>query len=63
MESKILSGVLSTDTHVRLQAGELLLEYLRDESNQLEQYEELDALISGLANWMSSSNFRVRKIT
>ena len=59
MESKILAGVLQSDTHTRLQAGEQLLEYLRDEENQLGEFEDLEELIKGLANWMSSSNFRV----
>ena len=59
MESKILAGVLQSDTHTRLQAGEQLLEYLRDEGNQLGEFEDLEELIKGLANWMSSSNFRV----
>lgn len=60
MEAKILAGVLHTDTHTRLQAGEQLLEYLRNEENQLAEFEDLEELIKGLANWMSSSNFRVR---
>lgn len=60
LDPKILSGVLHSDTHVRLQAGEQLLEYLRNEDNDLEEFEELEGLISGLANWMSSSNFKVR---
>ncbi|XP_019850114.1 PREDICTED: CLIP-associating protein 1-like [Amphimedon queenslandica] len=59
MEAKILAGVLHTDTHTRLQAGEQLLEYLRNEENQLAEFEDLEELIKGLANWMSSSNFRM----
>ena len=59
MESKILAGVLHSDTHIRLQSGEQLLDYLRDENNELAEYEELESLIGGLANWMTSSNFRV----
>ena len=59
MEAKILNGVLHSDTHVRLQAGELLLDYLRDESNDIAQFEELDRLINGLCVWMGSSNFKV----
>ena len=59
MEAKILSGVLSTDTHVRLQAGDQLLGYLRDDNNDLEEFEDLDRLIGGLASWMGSSNFKV----
>ena len=61
MEAKILAGVLHTDTHTRLQAGEQLLDYLRNEENQLAEFEDLEELIKGLANWMSSSNFRVRE--
>ena len=59
MEVKILSGVLSNDTHTRLQAGDQLLEYIRDESNNIAEFEELDRLIGGLVVWMGSSNFRV----
>ena len=43
MESKILAGVLHSDTHICLQAGEQLLDYLRDENNDLAEYEELES--------------------
>ncbi len=59
MEVKILTGVLSSDTHTRLQAGDQLLEYIRDESNIIAEFDELDRLIGGLSAWMGSSNFRV----
>lgn len=59
MEAKILTGVLHSDAHTRLQAGELLLDYLRDEGNDIAQFEELDRLINGLCVWMASSNFKV----
>ena len=59
MEAKILSGVLSSETHVRQVAGDQLLEYLRDDSNNIAEFEELDRLIGGLVAWMGSSNFRV----
>lgn len=59
MEPKILSGVLSTDTNTRLQAGDQLLEFIRDETNDISEIEELEDLIGGLASWMGSNNFRV----
>lgn len=59
MDPKVLSGVLSTDTNTRLQAGDQLLEFIRDESNNIAELEELETLIGGLANWMGSNNFRV----
>ena len=63
MDPKILTGILHSDTHIRLQAGEQLLEYLRSEQNELEELEELESLISGLANWMTSNNFKVRHLS
>ncbi len=59
MDPKILSGILSTDTNTRLQAGDQLLDYIRIDSNNIGEDEELDRLIGGLAAWMGSNNFRV----
>jgi CLIP-associating protein 1/2 len=57
--TKILNGILNNEAHARLIAGEQLLTYLRNEDNDLEHFDQLEDLINGLVNWMSSSNFRV----
>ena len=59
MEAKLLTGVLQTDTYVRLQVAEEMTEYFKKEENSPEEFPELDRLIVGLATWMSSSNSKV----
>ena len=60
VEAKLLAGVIQTDTHLRLQAAEGLVEYFKDESHDPEDFPEFDRLVSGLAAWMGSSNAKVR---
>ena len=59
METRLLASVLQTDTHKRLAAAEEISEYLKKEENSLDDFAELDRLVSGLAAWMGSSNFKV----
>lgn len=59
MEAKLLSGVLQNDMHQRLQAGEQLIEYIRGDESNLEEFEEIERLVSGLVGWMNSSNSKV----
>ncbi len=59
METKLLAGVMQTDTYVRLQVAEELAEYFKKEENVPEDFPELERLIAGLGSWMSSSNSKV----
>ena len=61
VEAKLLAGVTQTDTHLRLQAADGLLEYFKDESREPEDFPDFDRLVSGLAAWMGSSNSKVRE--
>ena len=60
MEAKLLTGVLQSDTHIRQQAAEELLEWVKCEENDPAAFPELDRLVGGLVGWMTSSNFKVR---
>ena len=59
MEARILASVLQTDTHKRLAAADEISEYLKKDETTLDEFVELDRLVSGLAAWMGSSNFKV----
>ena len=59
MEARILASVLQTDTHKRLAAADEISEYLKKDETSLDEFLELDRLVSGLAAWMGSSNFKV----
>ncbi len=59
MEAKLLAGVIQTDTHKRLQVADDLTDYFKNNDNGIEEFQELDRLVSGLAVWMGSSNFKV----
>ena len=58
MEARILASVLQTDTHKRLAAAEEISEFLKKEDNSLDEFAEMDRLVTGLAAWMGSSNFK-----
>jgi len=55
-----LAGVVTADTKKRLETGEELTTYLQDSETSM-YCEEMDKFIEGLAGWVSSSNFKVRK--
>lgn len=59
MEARILASVLQTDTHKRLAAADEISEYLKKDETSLDEFLELDRLVTGLAAWMGSSNFKV----
>ena len=59
MESKLLSGVLQTNTTVRLQVADDLLKFLLNDSNTLAGFEDVDQLVTGLLAWLGSSHFKV----
>lgn len=59
MEEKLLADVFDNDMHVRLDAGERLTDYFRKPENTPDAFPDLEKLIGGLANWLSSSNFKV----
>lgn len=59
MEARLLADVLKTDTHVRVQVAEELMEWIRNEENEPEAFPDLERLIAGLSQWMGSSNFKV----
>ena len=59
MEAKLLSGVLQNDMHQRLQVGDQLIEYIRGDDTNLDEFEELEKLVAGLVGWMNSSNSKV----
>ena len=59
MEAKLLADVMQTDTHKRVQVSEELLDWMRNEEHDPEAFPDLDQLVGGLAQWMSSSNFKV----
>jgi len=55
-----LPGILTQDTKKRLEVGEDLVTYLRNDETSL-YCEEMDKLVDGLTGWVSSSNFKVRR--
>ncbi|XP_064397669.1 CLIP-associating protein 1-B-like [Halichondria panicea] len=59
MEAKLLAGVTQTDTHKRLQVADDLTDFFKNNDQGIEEFQELDRLVSGLAVWMGSSNFKV----
>ena len=59
MEARLLASVVQTDVHKRLQASDELIDYLKQEDTSVEEFPEIDRLISGLASWMGNSNFKV----
>lgn len=59
METRILAGVLQSDTHQRLTVGEEALEYFKKDCHKPKDFPELERLVGGLAAWLSSSNFKV----
>lgn len=59
MESKLLSGVLQTNTTVRLQVADDLLKFLLNDSATLSGFEDVDQLVVGLIAWLGSSHFKV----
>ena len=59
MEAKLLSGVLQNDMHQRLQIGDQLIEYIRSDDTNLDEFEEFEKLMAGLVGWMNSSNSKV----
>ena len=59
MEAKLLSGVLQNDMHQRLQIGDQLIEYIRSDDTDLDEFEEFEKLMAGLVGWMNSSNSKV----
>lgn len=61
MESKLLSGVLQTNTTVRLQVADDLLKFLLNDSATLSGFEDVDQLVVGLIAWLGSSHFKVSR--
>ena len=61
MESKLLNGVLQTNTTVRLQVADDLLKYLLNDSTTLSGFEDVDQLVVGLVAWLGSSHFKVNQ--
>lgn len=59
MEARLLANVLQTDTHKRLAAADEISEYLKKEDTSLDEFTEMDRVVSALAAWMGSSNFKV----
>ena len=59
MEAKLLTGVLQNDMHQRLQIGDQLIEYIRSDDTNLDEFEEFEKLMAGLVGWMNSSNSKV----
>lgn len=59
MEARLLTGAMSTDTHTRLGVAEELMDYFKHEDHSPEDFPEFDRLISNMAAWMGSSNFKV----
>lgn len=55
----MLAGVIQTDTHKRLQVAEELIDYFKNNKESVNEFEEFDRLVSGLAVWMGNSNFKV----
>lgn len=60
MEARLLADALKTDTHVRVQVAEELSEWMKKEDNDPDAFPELDRLVGALAQWMGSSNHKVR---
>jgi CLIP-associating protein 1/2 len=59
MESKLLKGVLQTNTTARLQVADDLLKFLLKDESSLDGFEDLDLLVEGLVAWLGSSHFKV----
>jgi len=59
MEGKFLAGVFQSDTHKRLQVAEELLDYFKNTENGIQEFQEFEKLVTGLAAWVASSNFKV----
>ena len=59
MEAKLLAGVIQSDTHKRLQVAEELTDYFKNHDESVDEFQEFDRLVSALAAWMGSSNFKV----
>ena len=59
MEAKLLAGVIQSDTHKRLQVAEELTDYFKNHDDSIEEFQEFDRLVSALAAWVGSSNFKV----
>lgn len=59
MEARLLADALKTDTHIRLQAAEELSDWMKNEVNSPDDFPDLERLVTALAQWIGSSNYKV----
>ena len=56
---RLVSEVLQKETHRRLQAAVELFNFFENEDNSVNDFEDIEKLIEGLAGWTNSGNPKV----